>query len=177
MLTKQIKSKYVSEMSSHFEKAQASFVVRFQGLNVEQMTDLRDQLRSKKSQLKVMRNTLVQRALKGRPSREKFDGFLSGANAFIFAFEDISGTAKILSDFAEDTLLELKIGQVGEQFLSEKEIGHLASLPSLDQLKAKLLSVFSAPAQKLLRVFNEAPSSFLRVLHCSTKNRGKHGNQ
>ncbi len=171
MLTKQTKSQYVSEMSSYFERTQASFMVRFQGLSAAQMTDLRNQLRSKKSQLKVMRNTLVQRALEGGPQQEKFRGFLSGANAFVFAFEDVSGTAKVLADFAEDTDLELKVGKVGEKFLSEKEIGRLASLPSLDKLRAELLSVLSAPAQKLLRVFNEAPSSFLRVLHCSTKNK------
>ncbi len=170
MLTKQIKSQHISEMSSHFEKAQASFIIKFQGLNVEQFTNLRTQLRSKKSQIKVMRNTLVRKALEGNALQEKFDKFLSGTNAFVFAFEDISGTAKVLSEFAEDTLLELKTGLVGENLLSDKEIGRLASLPSLDELRAQLLSVFSAPAQKLLRVCNEVPSSFVRVLSYSTKN-------
>lgn len=169
MLTKQIKSQHISEMSSHFEKAQASFIVNFQGLNVEQITDLRNQLRAKKSQIKVMRNTLVRRALEGNDLQEKFKKFLSGTNAFVFAFEDISGTAKILSAFAGDTLLKLKTGLVGENLLSGKEIKYLASLPSLDELRAQFLSVLSAPAQRLLRVFNEVPSSFVRVLSCSTK--------
>lgn len=167
MLTKQIKSQHISEMSSHFEKAQASFIVNFRGLSVEQMTHLRSQLRSKKSQMKVMRNTLVQRALEGRPLKEKFSSFLSDTNAFVFAFEDISGTAKVLSEFAEDTPLTLKTGWTGGNLLSEKDIGYLASLPSLDELRAQLVSVFSAPAQRLLRVFNEVSSSFVRVL--STK--------
>ena len=174
MLTKQIKSQYVSEVSSHFEKAQASFIVNFQGLNVEQMTDLRDKLRSKKSQMRVVRNTLVRKALEGNDIQEKFNKFLAGTNAFVFAFEDISGTAKVLSEFAEDTSLALKTGLVGEKLLSAQEIGHLASLPSLEELRAQLLSVFSAPAQRLLRVFNEVPSSFVRVLSGSTKNnKGK----
>ena len=169
MLTKQMKSQHISEVSSHFEKAQASFVVNFRGLNVEQMTDLRNQLRSKKSQMKVVRNTLVQRALEGNSLQEKFNPFLSDTNAFIFAFEDISGTAKVLSEFAEDTPLTLKMGLTGGNLLSEKDIGYLASLPSLDELRAQLLSVFSAPAQKLLRVCNEVSSSFVRVLSGSTK--------
>lgn len=169
MLTKQIKSQHISEVSSHFEKAQASFVVNFQGLSVEQITDLRNQLRSKKSQMKVVRNTLVRRALEGNDMKEKIDKFLSGINAFIFAFEDISGTAKVLSEFADDTPLALKTGLVGEKLLSEQEIESLASLPSLEELKAQFLSVLSAPAQRLLRVFNEVPSSFVRVLSGSTK--------
>ncbi|MDE0151601.1 MAG: 50S ribosomal protein L10 [Bdellovibrionales bacterium] len=169
MLTKQIKSQHISEVSSHFEKAQASFVVNFQGLNVEQITDLRNQLRSKKSQMKVVRNTLVRRALEGNDMKEKVNKFLSGTNAFIFAFEDISGTAKVLSEFADDTPLALKTGLVGEKLLSEQEIERLASLPSLEELRAQLLSVLSAPAQRLLRVFNEVPSSFVRVLSGSTK--------
>ena len=169
MLTKQIKSQHISEMSSHFEKAQASFIVNFRGLSVEQMTDLRNQLRSKKSQMKVVRNTLVRRALDKLPLQEKFNPFLSNTNAFVFAFEDISGTAKVLSEFSEDTPLTLKTGWTGGNLLSEKDIGYLASLPSLDELRAQLLSVFSAPAGKLLRVFNEVPSSFVRVLSSSTK--------
>ena len=169
MLTKQIKSQHISEVSSYFEKAQASFIVNFRGLNVEQMTDLRSQLRSKKSQMKVVRNTLVRRALKDHNLKEKFNSFLSDTNAFVFAFEDISGTAKVLSEFAEETPLTLKTGLAGENFLSEKDIGYLASLPSLDVLRAQLLSVLSAPAQRLLRVFNEVPSSFVRVLFGSTK--------
>jgi len=171
MLTKQIKSQYVSEVSSHFEKAQASFIISFHGLNVEQITDLRNQLRSRKSQMKVVRNTLVRRALEGSDVQEKFNKFLSGANAFIFAFEDISGTARVLSEFAEGTSLALKTGLMGEKLLSEQEIGYLVSLPSLEALKAQLLAVLSAPAQRLLQVFNEVPSSFVRVLSGSTKNR------
>ena len=101
--------------------------------------------------------------------KESFGPFLSGTNAFVFAFEDVSGTAKVLSDFADETSLSLKTGLVGEKLLSEKEIGHLASLPSLEELRAQLLSVLSAPAQRLLRVFNEVPSSFVRVLSSSTK--------
>ena len=158
-------------MSSHFEKAQASFIVNFRGLNVEQMTDLRNQLRSKKSQIKVMRNTLARRALESCRLQENFNKFLSDTNAFVFAFEDVSGTAKVLSDFAEDTSLTLKVGLAGENLLSEKDIKYWACLPSLDELKVQLLLVFSAPAQKLLRVCNEASSSFVRVLSSSTKNK------
>ena len=165
MLSKQLKSKQVSELSDRFEKAQGSFVIHFQGLNVEDMTHLRGKLRSKKAEIKVIRNTLAKRALENFEIKKELQEVLSGSTAFVFAFEDVSGAAKVLYEFSEDTALKIKKGVIDSKVLSEKEVEMLAKLPSLDELRSKLLILFSTPPSQLLRVFCEPMGGFVRLLN------------
>lgn len=172
MLTKENKIKQIQSLAAQFEKAEGSFVIEFSKIEAQQMTAFRTQLHAKGSSLKVIRNTLANRALSGYPVLKDIysDSIKSGSNAFVLAFEDVSGTAKILADFAKEfESLTLKKGAVGEQALSTAEIKQLASLPSLDELRAKLLALFQTPATQALRVFNEAPSSFVRVLNAKSE--------
>lgn len=167
MITRMDKEKQITMFSNDFDQAQAKFVVQFKGLNVEQMTDLRSRLRAEKAKLKVIRNTLSKKVLKQSDVlKESEDIVLKGPNAFVFAFGDASQTAKILREFAEEaSFLVLKQGVLDKQVLSDKQVRQLASLPSLEELKAKLLSLFSTPARRCVSLMLEAPSSFVRVLN------------
>ena len=172
MLTQEKKQNQIRSFSSNMKDAQASFVVQFKGLTVAQMTDLRGQLRSQKAQLRVIRNTLAKRVLNENKNMEPITSALSGPNAFVFAYGDISQTAKILSEFAEDTsILKLKTGMIDQKHLSADQIHHLATLPSLDELKVKLLRLLSTPARQMVSLMNAVPSSFLRILNVQSKNK------
>ena len=171
MLTKTVKSEQIADLSSRFEKAQAHFIVQFQGLSVEQMGSLRGKLRSKQAQMKVIRNTLALRAMEGHSHlKSALSDSLTGANAFVLAFGDVSETAKVLADFSEESpALKLKKGLIGKDVLAEKDILHLAELPSLDELRAQLAVLLSTPASSFVRTANAVGEGFARLLNARLK--------
>ncbi len=167
MIFRENKEKMVQEFSSHLGKSKAAFLMSFKGMDVGQITALRKELKKeKKSEMKVFRNTLVKKALSSQKKEisESFGPHLNGSCAFVFAFEDPCETAKILSRYAKDTEhLQIRQGFMGTQALGVKDINLLATLPSQAVLRARLLSVFSAPLSRLLRVFCTLPEGALRV--------------
>ena len=171
MLTREKKELQITQLTDSFKKSQGAFIIHFKGLNSDQVTQLRSSLRSQQAQMKVIRNTLAKRVFKDLQLDGKLNNSFAGANAFIFAYKDVSAAAKVLSQFAEETSLELKTGVVSEQILAEKEIQYLATLPSLDELRAQFLSLLNTPAENLVRICNEVPSAMVRVMNTkSSKN-------
>ncbi len=171
MLTRERKEQQITQLADDFKNSEGAFIVHFKGLNADQVTELRSSLRFQQAQMRVIRNTLAKRVFKDLQLTEKLKDSFAGANAFIFAYKDVSRTAKVLSGFAEDTTLELKMGIVSEQILLEKDIQHLATLPSLDELRAKFLSLLNTPAQNFVRICNEVPSSAIRVMNAKSSNK------
>ncbi|MBX3017442.1 MAG: 50S ribosomal protein L10 [Bdellovibrionaceae bacterium] len=149
-----------------FSKAKAAFLVDFKGMKVEQVTNLRKKLHPVKGEMKVFRNTLAKRALKGFPEIEQaLSGSFKGTNAVVFAYEDASALAKTLATFAKDVeLLQLKTGVMDGQKMDSAKINFLATLPSKEVLRAQFLGVLQAPGTKLARTLKEAPASLVRVL-------------
>ena len=171
MLTRERKEKQMVQLTEDFKKATGAFIVHFKGLNADQVTELRRSLRSQKAQMRVIRNTLAKRVFKDLKMDEKLSESFAGTNAFIFAQKDVSAAAKTLSEFAEETSLELKKGVVSKKVLLEKDIQYLATLPSLDELRAQLLSLLNTPAQNFVRLCSEVPSAAVRVMNAkSAKN-------
>jgi large subunit ribosomal protein L10 len=166
MMTRERKEQEIKDLAGKLAKAKAAFVVDFKGMKVEQVTSLRKQLYPVESEMKVFRNTLVKRALKGYP---EIDAAIStsfkGTNAIVFAYGDISAAAKTLSTFAKDVeVFQLKTGVMDGKALDENKIKFLSTLPGKDQLRAQLLGVLLAPGSKLARTLNEVPSVMARVL-------------
>ncbi|MFN7904006.1 MAG: 50S ribosomal protein L10 [Pseudobdellovibrionaceae bacterium] len=170
MITREIKEASVKSISEKFAKSKATFVVDFKGLKVEQVTDLRKKLFPIDSEMKVVRNTLVKRALTAFPDVEKaLSAHFKGTNALVFSYGDITATAKLLSTFAKDIeVFQLKTGAMDGQALDAKKINFLATLPGKEQLRAQFLGVLQAPASKLARTLNEVPASLARVLAAKT---------
>lgn len=167
MLTRAQKTERISQLSDRLGKAKATFLVDFIGMNVEQVTTLRKTLSKSDSELKVVRNTLAKLALKDHPDADTaLDGEFTGTNAFVFAYEDPSASAKALADFSKEVeALKLKTGVMEGQKLDGDKIKYLATLPSKDELRAKLLSVMNAPSTKMVRLMNAVPSGFLNVMN------------
>lgn len=160
------KEQEIQAFTEKLSKAKAAFLVDFKGMKVEQVTNLRKKLHPVNGEMKVFRNTLAKRALKGFPEIEQaLSGSFKGTNAVVFAYEDASALAKTLQTFAKDVeLLQLKTGVMDGQKMDSAKINFLATLPSKEVLRAQFLGVLQAPGTKLARTLKEGPASLVRVL-------------
>ena len=146
---RELKQAKVAEIKEKLEKAQAVILADYQGLTVEEDTQLRKTLRDNGLEYKVYKNTLVTLAVKDL-GIEGIEGYLEGPVAIAFGYEDATAPARVLYDFAKDhKKLELKAGIVeGEVFDTEK-VNQLATIPSKEVLIAKLLGSIKAPLSNL----------------------------
>lgn len=157
------KKAVVAEVSEQVSTAQAIILAEYRGLEVGDMTKLRAQARKSGVYLRVLKNTLVRRAVDGTP----FSGLANDmVGPLIFGIStDPVSAAKVLSDFAKSNdKFVIKAGALPNQVMDAKGIQALASLPSRDELLAKLLGTMQAPVATFVRTLNEVPTSFVRAL-------------
>ena len=157
------KAESIETLKGVFEGAGAVVVTHYMGLTVAEMTDLRGRLRSEGASLKVVKNTLVQKALDGRTG-EAGDALFKGPVAIAYGPEPVSA-AKVSTQYAKENDKFSVIGAVmGDQVLDASAVGALATLPSLDQLRAKLIGLVLAPATKIAGVLQAPAAQLARVL-------------
>lgn len=144
-----LKEAKVAEIKEKLEKAKAVVIADYQGLTVEEDTQLRKNLRTEGVEYKVYKNTLVTLAAK-ELGIEGLDEFLEGPSAIAFSYEDVTAPARILNNFANDhKKLELKAGLIDGEIYDKEKIVQLASIPSKEVLIAKLLGSIKAPLSNL----------------------------
>ena len=149
-----LKEAKVAEIKEKLEKAQAVILADYQGLTVEEDTQLRKNLREAGIEYKVYKNTLVILAAK-ELGIEGMDAFLEGPTSIAFGYDDVTAPARILNDFANDhKKLELKAGVVNKELYDKDKIVQLASIPSKEVLIAKLLGSIKAPLSNLAYLIN-----------------------
>ena len=157
------KKEVVAEVSARLAKAQAVVLAEYRGLPVEDITVLRSQARASGVYLRVLKNTLARRAVQGTPF-EKLADQMVGPLAYGIS-EDPVSAAKVLSAYAKgNDKLVIKGGAMPNQVMTAKEIGQLATMPSREELLAKLLGTMQAPVAKFVQTLNEVPSKFVRTL-------------
>lgn len=157
------KQAVVAEISAQLAKAQAVIVAENRGLSVEAVTGLRAKARKSGLFLRVLKNTLARRAVKGTPF-EALGGQLSGPLVYGIAQDPVSG-AKVLAEFAkENELFIIKGGAMPNVMMSPADVKVLATMPSREELLAKFASTLQAPIAKLARTLNEVPGKFARAL-------------
>ena len=157
------KQAVVSEVAAQLAKAQAVIVAEYRGLDVARVTQLRAKARKSGLYLRVLKNTLARRAVKGTPF-EKLSDKMVGPLMYGIAADPVAG-AKVLADFARDNeLFVIRGGAMPGSVMSDKDVKALALLPSRDELLAKLLGTMQAPVAKLVRTMNEVPARFARTL-------------
>jgi len=157
------KQAVVSEIAAQLAKAQAVIVAENRGLPVELVTSLRAKARKSGLYLRVLKNTLARRAVKGTPF-EKLAEQMSGPLMYGIAQDPVAG-AKVLSEFArENELFVIKGWAMPNVVMSTKDVKALATMPSREELLARLLGTLQAPIVKLVRTMNEVPGKFVRTL-------------
>jgi large subunit ribosomal protein L10 len=156
------KTEAVAQLNAVFNEVGVVVVTRNLGLTVAQSTDLRGKMRDAGASYKVAKNRLAKLALK-ETQYEGLEEYLSGPTALAFS-EDPVAAAKAAVDFAKSNdRLEIVGGSMGGQMLDEAGVKALASMPSLDELRAKLVGLVNAPATKIAQVVNAPANKLARV--------------
>ena len=157
------KQAVVSEIAAELAKAQTVIVAEYRGLTVSAVTGLRAKARKSGVYLRVLKNTLARRAVKGTPF-ETLSGQMAGPLMYGISQDPVAG-AKVLAEFAKDNeLFVIKGGAMPNVLMSVKDVKALATMPSREELLAKLLGTMQAPMAKLVRTMNEVPGKFVRTL-------------
>jgi large subunit ribosomal protein L10 len=157
------KQAVVAEVASKLTGAQAVIVAEYRGLDVGRVTQLRTKARQSGMYLRVLKNTLARKAVKGTPF-EKLAEKMVGPLMYGIASDPVAG-AKVLAEFAkENELFVIRGGAMPNVVMTDKDIKALALLPSREELLAKLVGTMQAPIVKLVRTMNEVPGKFVRTL-------------
>ena len=157
------KKALVAEVSEKVSQAQAIVLAEYRSLEVGQITLLRAKARGAGVYFRVLKNTLARRAVSDTP----FAGLakhMVGPLVYGISTDPVSA-AKVINDFAKSNdKLVIKAGAMPDQVMSAKEVVTLASMPSRQELLAKLMGTMQAPVTKLAQTLNEVPGKFARTL-------------
>ena len=157
------KQESIEALKCVFAGAGAVVVTHYTGMTVAEMTELRARLRKEDATFQVVKNTLVQKALDGSIG-EAGDALFSGPVAIAYASDPVSA-AKVATQYAKDNEKFTVIGGfMGQQVLDKSSVTALATLPSLDQLRAKLIGLLQAPATKIAGILQAPAGQLARVI-------------
>ncbi len=156
------KADAVAQLNDILKDVGVVVVTRNLGLTVDQSTELRGKMREAGASYKVAKNRLAKLALKDT-DYTGIEEFLSGPTALAWS-EDPVSAAKTAVEFAKSNdKLEIVGGSMGKQVLDEAGVKALASMPSLDELRGKLVGLVNAPATKVAQVVNAPANKLARV--------------
>jgi large subunit ribosomal protein L10 len=166
------KAQAISEFSEGIGKATNAFLISFKGITVPQVTELRKQVRETGSQYVVVKNTLALIAVKDSPLKQLEKQF-TGETAVAFNTTDAVALAKVLTKFAKDVpTVQFKGAMLGGQIVSAAEIANIASLPSREELIAKVLYLMQHPIRGLAVVLSGTMRNLAVVLDQIAKQKG-----
>ena len=158
------KAESIEALRGVFASSGAVVVTHYLGLTVAEMTDLRGRLRKEGAQIKVVKNRLAQKALNGSAG-DAGTALFRGPVAIAFGPDAVSA-AKVVTQYAKDNEKFTVVGGLlGEQVLSQDAIKSLATLPSLDQIRAQLIGLVQAPATKIAGVLQAPAAQLARVFN------------
>ena len=162
MMNKEQKQIYIKEMTSQFENSEAVLVTHYQGLTVKQLDELRKRMREHGIIFKITKNRITKLALEKSKCKE-LSNLFSGPTAVAFS-EDAITSAKILTKFSkENANLKILGGIMGKDVLDVQGVANVATLPTLDEARAKIVGILRSPAQKLASILL-APASKIAIL-------------
>jgi len=157
------KKTVVAEVSAEVANAQSIIVAEYRGLGVVDLTALRANARKNGVYLRVVKNTLVRRAIAGTPF-EGLSAKLVGPLIYGISRDPVAA-AKLLNDFAKgNDKLAIKIGAMPNYVMDVAGVKALATMPSREELLSKLLGTMQAPITQFVRTLNEVPTKFVRGL-------------
>ena len=157
------KKTVVAEVSAEVANAQSIIVAEYRGLGVVDLTALRANARKSGVYLRVVKNTLVRRAIAGTPF-EGLSAKLTGPLIYGISKDPVAA-AKLLNDFAKgNDKLTIKIGAMPNYVMDAVGVKALATMPSREELLSKLLGTMQAPITQFVRTLNEVPTKFVRGL-------------
>ena len=162
MMNKQKKQEYIKEMTNQFDKSESVIVTHYQGLTVSQLDDLRDKMREHGIIFKITKNRITKLALEKTRCKD-LSSLFNGPTAVALSKDAIT-TAKILTKFSkENQNLKILGGIMGKDILDVAGVNNVATLPTLDEARAKIVGILRSPAQKIASILL-APASKIAIL-------------
>ena len=163
-LTLEGKKAIVAEVTDIAANAHSVVAALYQGIESNDMNDLRNKARSENVYIRVVKNSLAKRAVSGTDF-ECITDELAGALILAFSMEDPGGAGRVMSDFMkENDKLEVKIVSVGGKLLTPEDVQLLAKMPTKDQAISMLMSVMKAPITKFVRTLAEPHAKLVRTV-------------
>ena len=158
------KKALVKEVNAVAGDSVTAVAAEYRGLSVAEMTELRKEARNAGVYMRVVKNTLARRAVKGTEFECMYDT-LKGPILLAFAKDDPGAAARVIKDFAKehDALQAVSLA-IGGQLLPATDLSKLADLPTLDQARAMLLGVMVAPMSTLVRTLAEPSAMLARTM-------------
>jgi large subunit ribosomal protein L10 len=168
---RKIKENLVSKLNEQFNNATSVVVAHYQGMTVDQLNSLRSELRKSEVKFQVAKNRLVKLAVKGTKFSD-IDKFLTGPTAIVFSDDPVSAAKGIVDFTKENKNLKVVGGVLDGKVLELAEVHILATLPSLDQLRGKIIGLLQAPATKVAGILQAPASQLARVVDAKSKKNG-----
>jgi large subunit ribosomal protein L10 len=155
----------INEIKETFSVSQDFIFTNYRGLTVEQITNLRKQLRGKGAQYKVVKNNFAKLAFEQLSAPGEVASYLSGPTAIAIVPRDANEVAKILIDFTKEApVLQVKGGLLGKDVYNAQQIAAFSKLPSKLELISMLMSVMNGPARNLAAALNDIPTRLVRAV-------------
>lgn len=168
-LTRERKEELVAQYVELLNQSRGVFLAEYSGITVQQMQQLRADIRKVDGAFHVTKNTLLRHAL-DETGRSLPEDMLSGQTATGFALGEVPSLAKALADFADEVdTFKLKGGLMAGDFLTAEQVEALADLPSLDELRAQLIGMISSPAQNITSTVANGVRQIMNVLDAYAK--------
>lgn len=162
-LNREEKAAVIEEVSAQVAQASSIVLAEYRGLTVEKITQLRKQARESGVYLRVLKNTLVRRAVQGTPYEALADSMV-GPLMYGISVDPVA-PAKLIAGFAKaNEQLVVKGGAMPHVVMDVDGVKALATMPSREELLAKLLGTMQAPVATFVRTLNEVPTKFVRGL-------------
>jgi len=162
MMNKEKKKTYIEEMKNFFSKKSSVFVTHYQGLTVKQIEELKIEMRKHGVLFKITKNRITKLALEGTKFK-KLENLFSGPTAVALSDDAIS-SAKILTKFAKkNSNLKIIGGIMEDEPLSIEDVAKIATLPTLDEARSKIVGILTSSAQKIMSILL-APGSKIAIL-------------
>jgi large subunit ribosomal protein L10 len=163
-ISKQQKEELVEQYKKWVAESDGLILTHYHGLSVKGISDLRREIRETGGEFHIIKNTLAKLAFEESGREWKEDVFI-GPTALGISYQNPSGLAKVIKDFSKEFgTIEIKSGYLAERLVTVEEIIALAELPSMEEIRAKLLRTIGAPASKLARILAEPGRQLAAVL-------------
>ena len=166
-MNREQKTNYVSSLKESLNNNEAMMIYHYQGLNVNQLDDLRNQMREAGALLKVTKNRITKIALKDTQHEEAISLF-SGQTGVALSKDPIT-LAKTLVNFQKkNDMLKIVGGVMDSKVLAPEDVAKIATLPTLDEARAKMVAILQTPAQQLISILLAPGAKIANLAHAKS---------
>jgi len=173
MVTLAQKQERVIDLKEQMSRSKLAVVSDYRGLTVKEMTELRRRVQAAGGDYTVAKNTLIRRALSETEGAPQIDAMLKGPTALVVGYQDPVAPVKALMDFLKETKKEMDIrgGIVEGKPVSAKDLQQIATLPSREEMVAKLMGSMQAPAQGVVNTLSGVARNLVYTLEAIRKQK------